>query len=56
MPVREIGGISRANLAGVASLSRKDGGLMVGFNPNHPVRPGVRVHSEGRAASVSPDD
>ncbi len=37
MPVREIGGISRANLAGVASLSRKDGGLLVGFNPNHPV-------------------
>ncbi|MGH9505111.1 MAG: DUF5107 domain-containing protein [Terriglobales bacterium] len=34
MPVREIGGISRANLAGVASLSRKSNTLMAGFNAN----------------------
>ncbi|MGA9811865.1 MAG: DUF5107 domain-containing protein [Terriglobales bacterium] len=34
MPAREIGGISRANLAGVASLTRNAGGLMAGFNAN----------------------
>ena len=37
MPVREIGGISRANLAGVASLVRKDNSLSIGFNANHPI-------------------
>ncbi len=37
MPAREIGGISRANLSGVASLSRKDNGLNIGFNANHPI-------------------
>ena len=37
MPVREIGGISRANLAGVASLSRKANSLMVGFNANQAI-------------------
>src|ERR1051326_8019198 len=37
MPVREIGGISRANLSGVASLIRKDTRLIVGFNANHPI-------------------
>ena len=35
MPAREIGGISRANLSGVASLKRKDSTLSVGFNANH---------------------
>jgi tetratricopeptide (TPR) repeat protein len=34
MPVREIGGISRANLAGVASLTRNGNGLAAGFNAN----------------------
>ena len=34
MPVREIGGISRANLAGVLSLTRHGTALMVGFNAN----------------------
>ncbi len=34
MPVREIGGISRANLAGVASLTRKGNSLVAGFNAN----------------------
>jgi tetratricopeptide (TPR) repeat protein len=34
MPVREIGGISRANLAGVASLRRDGSSLKVGFNAN----------------------
>jgi len=37
MPVREIGGISRANLTGVASLSRKNGRLTIGFNANRPI-------------------
>src|SRR5579859_2493692 len=37
MPVREIGGISRANLSGVASLIRKDSRLIIGFNANHPI-------------------
>jgi tetratricopeptide (TPR) repeat protein len=34
MPVREIGGISRANRAGVASLRRDGSRLTVGFNAN----------------------
>jgi tetratricopeptide (TPR) repeat protein len=37
MPVREIGGISRANLAGVVSLQRKANTLVVGFNANQPI-------------------
>ena len=37
MPVREIGGISRANLAGVADLSRGANELTAGFNANHPI-------------------
>ena len=37
MPAREIGGISRANLSGVASLIRKDNRLIIGFNANHPI-------------------
>jgi len=38
MPAREIGGISRANRAGVACLSRKPTSLMAGFNANRPMR------------------
>jgi tetratricopeptide (TPR) repeat protein len=34
MPVREIGGISRANLSGVLSLARQGNTLVVGFNAN----------------------
>lgn len=34
MPVRDIGGISRANLAGVVHLSREQGALHVGVNVN----------------------
>jgi tetratricopeptide (TPR) repeat protein len=34
MPAREIGGITRANLAGVVHLERKDGGLIVALNAN----------------------
>lgn len=37
MPAREIGGISRANLAGVASLSRTSRGLFAGFNANQAI-------------------
>jgi tetratricopeptide (TPR) repeat protein len=37
MPVRDIGGISRANLAGVVHLSRKDNALVVGLNVNQAV-------------------
>jgi tetratricopeptide (TPR) repeat protein len=37
MPVREIGGISRANLVGVLSLRREGNDLIIGFNPNQPL-------------------
>src|ERR1700734_806119 len=37
MPVREIGGISRANLSGVLSLARHGNALVVGFNANRGV-------------------
>jgi tetratricopeptide (TPR) repeat protein len=37
MPVRDIGGISRANLAGVVHLSRRDNALMAGLNVNQAV-------------------
>src|SRR5437762_6905 len=38
MPVREIGGISRANLTGVVYLSRKNNTLLVGLNVNQPMK------------------
>ena len=41
MPVRDIGGISRANLAGVVHLSREHGALIVGLNVNEAVRGGT---------------
>jgi tetratricopeptide (TPR) repeat protein len=37
MPVREIGGIARANLAGIASLVRRGGNLIAGFNANRAI-------------------
>jgi tetratricopeptide (TPR) repeat protein len=37
MPVRDIGGISRANLAGVVHLSRKENTLVVGLNVNQAI-------------------
>jgi tetratricopeptide (TPR) repeat protein len=43
MPVRDIGGISRANLNGVASLQRKGSTLSVGLN----------VNQAGKQATVS---
>jgi tetratricopeptide (TPR) repeat protein len=42
MPVRDIGGISRANLAGVVHLSRKDNALVAGLNVNQAV-PGAKL-------------
>jgi len=37
MPVRDIGGIARANLAGVASLGRRGTSIVAGFNANQAV-------------------
>jgi len=37
MPVREIGGISRANLAGIVNLSRRANALVTGLNVNQPL-------------------
>ncbi|HEV2730254.1 MAG TPA: DUF5107 domain-containing protein, partial [Terriglobales bacterium] len=37
MPVRQIGGVSRANLAGVLSLTRRANTLVIGFNANRPI-------------------
>src|SRR5207245_4733008 len=37
MPVRDIGGISRANLVGVVHLSRKENALVAGLNVNQDV-------------------
>ncbi len=42
MPAREIGGISRGDLAGVLHLERKDGMLQVAFNSNRKI-PGAEV-------------
>jgi tetratricopeptide (TPR) repeat protein len=42
MPVREIGGISRANLAGIVNLSRRGNTLVTGLNVNQ-VLPGANV-------------
>jgi tetratricopeptide (TPR) repeat protein len=50
MPVREIGGISRATRAGVACLSRKNNTLMAGFNANQPVPQAVVSISNGEQA------
>lgn len=37
MPIRDIGGISRANLAGVVHLSRQGNAILAGLNVNQPV-------------------
>ncbi len=37
MPVRGIGGITRANLAGVLNMERRGSALFLGFNANEPV-------------------
>lgn len=48
MPVREIGGISRANLHGIVHLSRKDNALWVGLNVNHAVNNAALRISDGK--------
>src|SRR6202008_4556141 len=42
MPVRDIGGISRANLSGVVHLDRQDNALVTGLNVNQAV-PGAML-------------
>ncbi|HXF27295.1 MAG TPA: DUF5107 domain-containing protein, partial [Bryobacteraceae bacterium] len=42
MPVRGLGGIARANLAGVLNLSRRDGKLIAAFNANRRI-PGATI-------------
>jgi tetratricopeptide (TPR) repeat protein len=42
MPVRDIGGISRANLTGVVHLSRQESALVAALNVNHAV-PGAAL-------------
>ena len=61
MPVREIGGISRANLAGALSIGRRGNTLTVGFNANQ-IFPGATVsildgnkHTFGETADLRPD-
>jgi tetratricopeptide (TPR) repeat protein len=50
MPVRGIGGIARANLAGVLNLSRRDNNLIAGFNANRPIAgASVRILDGNRA-------
>ena len=52
MPVREIGGISRANLAGVASLVRRNGRLIAAFNANQTI-PGATISISNGNQQVS---
>jgi len=50
MPVREIGGMSRSNLAGVVNLSRKSNTLVAGFNTNQPIpHASVRILDENQS-------
>jgi len=51
MPVRETGGISRANLNGVVHLERKDGTLVVTLNSNKRF-PGASVHIKAGSKTV----
>jgi tetratricopeptide (TPR) repeat protein len=43
MPVRAIGGIASANLAGVLNFRRDGGKAVAGFNPNRPVAGRIRI-------------
>jgi tetratricopeptide (TPR) repeat protein len=52
MPVRQIGGISRANLAGVASMTRKGSTLVAGFNTNRTIPQASVSVSKGRQQLV----
>jgi len=50
MPVRETGGISRANLAGVVHLQRRDATLVVSLNVNRKVPDAAIQISDGTTA------
>jgi tetratricopeptide (TPR) repeat protein len=61
MPARGIGGIARANLAGVLNLSRRDGALVAAFNANRKIAAasirileGARVLAEEKV-SLAPE-
>src|SRR5437868_8953999 len=47
VPVRQIGGISRANLAGVVSLARRSNTLVVGFNASQPIPQASIIVTDG---------
>jgi tetratricopeptide (TPR) repeat protein len=52
MPVRELGGITRANLAGVLNLSRRGNNLVAAFNANEAIPQAlIRVSDGNRAIS-----
>ena len=53
MPVRQIGGIVRANLAGVVNLSRNGSILTAGLNVNHAVPAATIIISDGSHTVVS---
>ena len=54
MPVRAIGGVARANLAGVVNLSRADGKLIAGLNVNQAV-PGAHIRILNGSQAVFED-
>jgi len=47
MPVRDIGGITRANLSGVLALKRQGPALVIGFNANQPLLAATISVSDG---------
>jgi len=47
MPVRDIGGITRANLSGVLALRRRQSSLIMGFNANRPLAGATVSVSDG---------
>lgn len=54
MPVRDLGGITRATLSGVLSLKREGGTLIIGFNANQPIEnASIAVWDEARAPTFS---
>jgi Flp pilus assembly protein TadD len=53
IPVRELGGISRANLAGVVHLERKNGEVNVSANFNRRIADGVIQVFEGKNALLT---
>ena len=52
MPVRDTGGISRANLAGVVHLQRNNGNLSVAFNANRKISGTINV-SDGATSLLA---